>query len=79
MIQLTRLSHEPIMVNSDLILFVEANPDTVITTTTGEKLRVRESPAEIADRVVAFRQSIHSRSVEVEAIDPSGRTILLHG
>ena len=43
MIQLTRLNNHPLVVNSDLIKFVEQAPDTVITLLSGEKIVVRES------------------------------------
>ena len=42
MIQLTRLNNQPIVVNSDLIKFVENAPDTVITLVTGGKIVVLE-------------------------------------
>ncbi len=58
MIELTRLNNSVLMVNSDLIKFVEQAPDTVITLVNGEKLLVRESADEIASRVVRFRQSV---------------------
>jgi flagellar protein FlbD len=58
MIKLTRLSQEPLVLNSELIEFVEATPDTVITLTTGQKLRVSESPDEVVERVIAFRRTI---------------------
>lgn len=58
MIQLTRLNNQPIMVNSDLIKFVEEAPDTVITLITGEKMVVREAVAEICEQIVKFRASI---------------------
>lgn len=48
MIKLTRLNHEPFVLNSDLIEYMEMKPDTVITLTTGQKLMVAES----ADGVV---------------------------
>ena len=35
MIQLTRLNNQPLVLNSDLIKFVEQAPDTVITLVTG--------------------------------------------
>jgi flagellar protein FlbD len=38
MIQLTRLNNSPLIVNSDLVKFVEQSPDTVITLVNGEKL-----------------------------------------
>jgi len=58
MIQLTRLNHLPLVLNSDLIEYIEVTPDTVITLTTGQKIMVGESAAEVVDRVVAFRRSI---------------------
>lgn len=52
MIQLTRLNNQPIVVNSDLIKFVENAPDTVITLVTGEKIVVLEGGDEVLDRIV---------------------------
>jgi flagellar protein FlbD len=62
MIKLTRLNREPLVLNSDLIVYVEATPDTVITTTTGEKLRVTETADEVIARVIEFRRAISERS-----------------
>lgn len=58
MIQLTRLNKELLMVNSDLIKFVERAPDTVITFLTGDKIVVRESSEEILSKIIDFRRSI---------------------
>jgi flagellar protein FlbD len=58
MIQLTRLNNQPLVVNSDLIKFVEQAPDTVITLVTGEKIVVRESVPQILDRIVQFRRAV---------------------
>lgn len=58
MIKLTRLSHGALVLNSDLIEYVEATPDTVITLTTGQKLIVSESADEVIARVVEFRRAI---------------------
>jgi len=58
MIQLTRLNNHPLVVNSDLIKFVENAPDTVITLLTGEKIVVRETVTEIMERFVQFRQRV---------------------
>jgi len=58
MIQLTRLNHSPLMVNSDLIKFVEQSPDTVITLTNNEKILVRENADTVRERVVQFRRAI---------------------
>ena len=58
MIQLTRLNNHPLVVNSDLIKFVEQAPDTVITLLSGEKIVVRESAPDVLERVVQFRRSV---------------------
>lgn len=58
MIQLTRLNHETVLVNSDLIVLVEANPDTVLSLTTGEKVRVLEGMQAIVERVVEFKRLV---------------------
>jgi flagellar protein FlbD len=58
MIQLTRLNKKPLVVNSDLIEFIENAPDTVITLVTGEKVVVLESVEEILDRITSFRRRL---------------------
>ena len=58
MIQLTRLNNHPLVVNSDLIKFVEQAPDTVITLLSGEKIVVRENAHDVLERVVQFRRSV---------------------
>ena len=58
MIQLTRLNNHPVVVNSDLIKFVEQAPDTVITLVNGEKIVVLESAQDVLERVVRFRRSV---------------------
>lgn len=60
MIQLTRLNNQPLVVNSDLIKFVENAPDTVLTLVTGEKLVVREASQEILAKIVEFRRTIYA-------------------
>jgi len=59
MIQLTRLNHIPMVLNSELIEHIEITPDTVITLTTGQKIVVLEPAHEVVERVVAFRRSIY--------------------
>lgn len=55
MIELTRLNGSPMVLNSDLIKTAEASPDTMLTLINGEKLIVREEPAEVVERVLAYR------------------------
>jgi flagellar protein FlbD len=58
MILLTRLNNQPLTLNSDLIKFIEQSPDTMITLLNGEKILVRESAADVRNRVVEFRRSV---------------------
>jgi flagellar protein FlbD len=60
MIQLTRLNHVPLILNSDLIEHVEVTPDTVIALTTGQKFLVLESAEEVVNKVIQFRKDIMS-------------------
>ena len=58
MIRLTRLNNKPLVMNSDLIKFVEQSPDTLVTLITGEKIVVLEKPDEVMARVVEFRRAV---------------------
>jgi flagellar protein FlbD len=58
MIEVTRLNGMPMTLNSDLIKIAEASPDTMLTLIHGEKLIVRESCAEIVEKVLAYRASL---------------------
>jgi flagellar protein FlbD len=58
MIRLTRLNNRPLVVNSELIKFIENAPDTVITLITGEKIVVLESAEEVMTRIVDYRRRL---------------------
>ena len=58
MIELTRLNGNLLVVNSDLIQYAEASPDTTLTLVNGEKLVVRESCGEVINRTLACRARI---------------------
>ena len=60
MIRLHRLAREPqpFHLNPDLVLTVEASPDTVVTLTTGSRLIVTERPEAVADAVRNWRASV---------------------
>lgn len=72
MVRLTRLNRIPMVLNSDLIEHIDVTPDTVITLTTGQILRVRESADEVIERIVDFRRRIldPSYSRPGEAVEP---------
>lgn len=58
MVSLTRMSGVSFMVNAPLIELVESTPDTVITLISGRKYVVRESAAEISERVTDYYRTI---------------------
>lgn len=62
MINVTRLNSVPLVVNAELIKFVEATPDTLISLTTGEKVMVQESVEIVAQRVLEYRQALNRKS-----------------
>lgn len=61
MIEVTRLNGNPMVLNSDLIKTAEASPDTMLTLINGEKLIVRETCAEVTERVIAYRARLLAR------------------
>ncbi len=63
MIRLTRLNRAPMVLNSDLIEHIDVTPDTVITLTTGQILRVLESADEVVERIVEFRHRVFQHDV----------------
>ena len=58
MIELNKLNGLRFLVNPDLIRYIEATPDTVLTVVDGEKLVVLDKPDEIVAKVIQFRRSI---------------------
>ncbi|MBK7090852.1 MAG: flagellar FlbD family protein [bacterium] len=57
MIKVTRLNGTAIVINADLIEFVEEIPDTIVSLTTGKKIMVKENSEEIIDRVTRYKRS----------------------
>jgi len=72
MIRVTRINDAELVINSDLIEFVEAIPETMITLTTGKKIMVRESVDEIIGRVAAFKRA-------ATRVDNQGRCTISDG
>ncbi len=64
MICLTRLNHQAIVLNDELIEYVEATPDTVIAMTNGQKMTVLESPRQVVDRIIEYQRAIRQMPME---------------
>jgi flagellar protein FlbD len=59
-INVTRLNGKPFVLNAELIRIVEANPDTTITLTGGEKVLVKESPREVVEKAVEYGRRLRA-------------------
>ncbi len=57
MIKVTRLNGQLIVLNADLIEFVEEIPDTIISLTTGKKIMVQENAEQIIEKVIAYKRN----------------------
>jgi flagellar protein FlbD len=60
MIILTKLNYAQIAVNANLIEFIEETPDTVITLTNNDKIVVKESIADIIEKVVSYHRYLNN-------------------
>ncbi len=55
MIKITKLNGRELVVNADLIEFIESTPDTLISLTTGRKIMVLEDMDDVIQRAVHYR------------------------
>lgn len=60
MIKVKRLNDKEFVVNSDLILYIEETPDTVITLTNGKKIVVANSVDEVIEKVISYKARIYA-------------------
>lgn len=58
MIKLTRLNGYEIVVNAELIEYVEAKPNTTLYMATGSKILVREGEEEVIEKIIEYRKRI---------------------
>lgn len=58
MIALTRLNGSQFVINAEKIRYVEATPDTVICTDTGEKMMVKETLADVMKKAIEYARLI---------------------
>ena len=60
MIKVTRLNGKEFVVNAELIKFVEAIPDTLVTLSCGDKIVVREGVDEVVKRAVEYGRAVRA-------------------
>jgi flagellar protein FlbD len=64
MIKLTRLNGQAFVMNAEKIRYLEATPDTVVCSDTGEKMMVRETIAEVTRRAIDYARLIRKPITE---------------
>ncbi len=67
MIKITRLNDTVLVINAELIEFLEATPDSIITLTTGRKVVAKESVDEIIEKVVEYKRRFLQTAPEVRS------------
>lgn len=59
MITVSRLNSKKFILNCELIKYIEAIPDTLITLTSGEKLMVKESVEQVIEETMNYRKRLY--------------------
>jgi len=60
MIKVTRINNKELVVNAELIEFLEQTPDCIISLTTGKKFAVIDTIDEIVQKIIEYRKKINS-------------------
>ena len=60
MIKLTRLNEKKIVINAEMIKFIEETPDTMITLRDSDKVLVRESVDEVILKAIEYSRIIRN-------------------
>ena len=64
MIAVHRLNGKEFIVNSDMIRFVEATPDTIITLSDGEKVMIKESIEQVMEAVKKYKREVFNFAIK---------------
>ena len=57
MIRFTRLNQNELVINAEMIEFIEAIPDTIVTLTSGKKIMVFEPVDTVVERIVEYKRT----------------------
>ncbi len=58
MIAVTRLDGTSLLLNADVVEWIDQTPDTLIGLVNGDRFLVRESPEELVQRVIDFKRAV---------------------
>ena len=65
MLEVTRLNDQKVVINCELIEYIDANPDTTITLTTANKFVVKETLDEVIEKIIQYKNKIYSQSIKI--------------
>ena len=65
MIEVMRLDGKKYWVNPNMIESMEETPDLTLTMLSGKKLIIRNSPAELIEKIISYRRNLEINSQEV--------------
>ena len=65
MLEVTRLNGQKVVINSELIEYIDANPDTTITLTTGNKFVVKEQLDDVVEKIIDYKRQIFCRNLTI--------------
>ncbi|MBE5812340.1 MAG: flagellar protein FlbD [Clostridiales bacterium] len=65
MLEVTRLNGQKIVINCDLIEYIDANPDTTITLTTANKFVVKENLEQVIEKIINYKNKVYSQSIKI--------------
>ncbi len=63
MINVTKLNGSRLVINADLVEFIESTPDTLLCLTTGRKLMIREELEAVVRLIIEYRRQSRSHPV----------------
>jgi Uncharacterized protein, possibly involved in motility len=65
MIEVMRLNGKKYWINPHMIESMEENPDLTLSMLSGRKIVVKNSPAEVIEKIVEYRQKIGINTQEI--------------
>jgi len=60
MIEVTRFNGRKLMINAELVKFVESTPDTLITLTTNDRILVKDKVEEVVEKIIQYQRLIRN-------------------
>lgn len=58
MIKVTKLNGKEYYMNAEIVVTIEETPDTIITTSSGNKIVVKETSDEVVKRIIEYKREI---------------------